>query len=262
MVDPKNPGAVDEIIHLGDFWDEDGIRKNKDKIIKCNREVGESFKRAYRYIKAAYLIYEDNIEMIKQSVNIPKINQESYQIINSIFKDIEISDKMGKDRKLFASAIAPKGLVNYLSTILDTDEIYCVSGKHGTGTEVFLEKIKNAALERGFDVESFYCALNPSKLEHLIIRELDISFTTSNEYHSANIKFSEYIDFDKYIEQFSLNELVLEENKQNFDFLLGLGIKNIAKAKSIHDDMEAYYIPNMDFEAVQLCLESTMAKIL
>jgi hypothetical protein len=29
-VDPKNPGAVDEIINLGDFWDEEGIRKNKD----------------------------------------------------------------------------------------------------------------------------------------------------------------------------------------------------------------------------------------
>jgi hypothetical protein len=262
VVDPKNPGAVDEIINLGDFWDEEGIRKNKDKIMKCNREVRENFKRAYRYIKAAYLIYEDSSEMIKESVNISKINKVSQEFININFKDIEVSDKVGKERKLFASAITPKGLINYLSTVLDTDKVYCVSGKTGTGTEIFLKKIKAAAIERGFDVESFYCALNPLKLEHLIIKDLNISFTTSNEYHFANVKFEECIDFDQYIDKFHINELVLEENKQNFDFLLGLAIKNIGKAKSIHDDIEAYYIPNMDFEAIELCIESTMAKIL
>lgn len=31
VVDPKNPGAVDEIINLGDFWDEEGIRKIRIK---------------------------------------------------------------------------------------------------------------------------------------------------------------------------------------------------------------------------------------
>lgn len=261
-MDPKNPGVVDEIIHLGDFWDEDGIRKNKDKIMKSSGKVKENFKRAYRYIKAAYLIYEDSSEMIKGSVNISQINKISQEYINTYFKDREVSDKTGRDRKLFASAVTPKGLVNYLPTVLDTDKIYCVIGAPGTGTEVFLEKIKSAAMERGFDTESFYCALNPYKLEHLIIRELGISFTTSNEYHFAGVEFEDCIDFDRYIDRSLINELVLEENKQNFDFLLGLGIKNIVRAKNIHDEIEAYYIPNMDFEAVKLCMESTMAKIL
>ena len=139
-MDPKNPGVVDEIIHLGDFWDEDGIRKNKDKIIKGNMEVKENFKRAYRYIKAAYLIYDDSSEMVRKYTDISKINKISQEFINIIFNDIEISDRVGRERKLFASAITPKGLVNYLSTVLDTDKIYCVSGKPGTGTEVFLEK--------------------------------------------------------------------------------------------------------------------------
>ena len=44
---------------------------------------------------------------------------------------------MGKE-KTFASAITPKGLINYLSTVLDTDKVYCVSGKLA-GTEIFLK---------------------------------------------------------------------------------------------------------------------------
>ncbi|TYQ13124.1 UNVERIFIED_CONTAM: hypothetical protein Cloal_4182 [Acetivibrio alkalicellulosi] len=262
MVDPKNPGAVDEIIHLGDFWDEDEIRINKDKIIKCNKDVGNNFKRAYKYIRAAYLIYEDSIEIIKNSTDSGKINQISNTVFESIFKNTSIAEKEGSDRRLFASAITPKGLINYLDTVLNTSKIYNVRGKSGTGTEKFLEKIKIGAIERGLNVESFYCALNPFKLEHLIIRDLDVSFTTSNEYHSVHVEAFEEIDFDECIDRYSLNELVLEENRQNFSFLLGVGIQTIAKAKSMHDDMEAYYIPNMDFEAVQLCFESTLARIL
>ena len=61
----KNPGAVDEIINLGDFWDEDGIRKNKEAILEANKEVGRTFRRAYRYLKSAYSIYQDNEEIVE-----------------------------------------------------------------------------------------------------------------------------------------------------------------------------------------------------
>ena len=53
----------------------------------------------------------------------------------------------------------------------------------------------------------------------------------------------------------------LKKTSRILVFCLGTGIKNIVRAKSIHDDIEAYYAPNMDFEAVKLCMESTMAKI-
>lgn len=39
LVDPKNPGAVDEILNLGDFWDEGGIREKRDEILAVNKEI-------------------------------------------------------------------------------------------------------------------------------------------------------------------------------------------------------------------------------
>ena len=44
VVDPRNPGAVDEIINLGDFWDEEGIKKNKDFILKCGKDIKKALK--------------------------------------------------------------------------------------------------------------------------------------------------------------------------------------------------------------------------
>lgn len=90
---------------------------------------------------------------------------------------------MGKQRRLFASAITPEGLVNHLSSLVKTEEVIVIEGNPGTGTERLLERVREAAVERGIYTESYYCALNPHKLEHLIIPELDVSLTTSNKIH-------------------------------------------------------------------------------
>ncbi|OPZ93996.1 MAG: hypothetical protein BWY74_00913 [Firmicutes bacterium ADurb.Bin419] len=264
VVDPKNPGAVDEIIHLGDFWDEDGIRKNREGILKDNREVGRTFRRAYRYIKAAYYFYEDSREIISWGIDNAKVNATTEKLINELFKDSGVASKEGKIRRLFASAITPDGYVNYLSTVLSTDKVYVFKGQAGTGTEKSLSRILDAAVESGNNVEAYYCALNPQKLEHLVINDLGVSFTTSNKYHEAEVDAFEVIDFDEYIDKEILKEYeeVLNLNKKEFDSVMSTAIGSIAKAKATHDKMEAYYIPNMDFDAIQRCYESTLARVL
>ena len=36
MTDPITPGAVDKIINLGEFWNEEGLQLNKEEIIDLN----------------------------------------------------------------------------------------------------------------------------------------------------------------------------------------------------------------------------------
>lgn len=263
VVDPKNPGAVDEIIHLGDFWDEAGIRKNKKEIIECNKEVGRTFARAYKYINAAYAIYKDNIEIVKLCIDKGKTNSEISKVINDLFKNDALAPNPGKDRKLFGSAITPNGLVNYLPTVLKTDTVYVLNGLPGTGTEDMLQRIKSSALERGYNVLSLYCALDPLKLEHLIIKGKNVSFTTSNKYHNVNTQNSNEINYNDLLDTNIMNKYndVMDFNNNKFEELLNQAIKTISSAKSLHDQMENYYIPNMDFDSIQLCRESITARI-
>ncbi|MDD4295517.1 MAG: ATPase, partial [Ruminiclostridium sp.] len=186
IVDPKNPGAVDEIINLGDFWNEDGFSKDKEKIILTNKEIKKTFARAYRYIQAAYSIYEDNVAIYNSAMDHGKANALIAKTISCIFGNTDISNSEGKKRHLFASAITPKGLVNYFPSLFTTKKVFVINGKPGTGTERLLERVRLSATERGFYTESYYCALNPDKLEHLIIPDLDTSLITSNKYHNAN----------------------------------------------------------------------------
>lgn len=263
-MDPKNPGVVDEIIHLGDFWNEAGMREHRQGVIKVNGEVGRIFARAYRYLKAAWQIYDDSTALYGMAVDEAKINMLAKDFIDELWDGVPLSAKVGRQRCLFASAITPDGLKNYLDDLLVTDNVYMLEGFPGAGTERLLEKVKAAAMERGFKIEAYYCALNPDKLEHLNISGMDIAFTTVNKYHSTDACALRKVDFTDMLDEnvVGVYKPELEYNQAEFDRLLNKAVDIIHGAKALHDEMETYYIPNMDFAAIQSRWEGTMERIL
>ncbi len=264
VVDPKNPGVVDEIIHLGDFWNEAGMREHRQEVLQVNSEVGRIFTRAYRYLKAAWQIYDDSAVLYGRAVDEAKINMLAKEYIDELLGGVPLSANIGRERRLFASAITPNGLKNYLDDLLITNNVYMLKGFPGAGTERLLEKLKAAAMERGFYVEAYYCALNPEKQEHLIIPGLETAFTTVNKYHSSDVCALRKEDFARMLDEKALGayKSEIEYNQTEFDKLLHKAIDIIHSAKALHDEMETYYIPNMDFDAVQGRLEETMKRIL
>lgn len=264
VVDPKNPGAVDEIIHLGDYWDDAGMSRNRDSIIKINREVGRLFTRAYDYLGAAARLEEDSALINGWALDEAQINILADELLEELYSCIPAASRVGKQRCLFASAITPDGLKNFLDDLLLTEKVIKLGGFPGAGTERLLERLKAAALEKGFYVEAYYCALHPDKLEHLIIPSLDTALTTINSYHGTDACISHEIDFCGMLDKNRLKGFAddLDYNKTEFGELLGKAVGILGKAKSLHDEMETYYIPNMDFEAVQRCWETTMERIL
>lgn len=263
-MDPKNPGVVDEIIHLGDFWNESGMVKHRQEVLKVNCEIGSIFARAYRYLKAAWQICDDSASMYGKAVDEAKINMLAKEIMDGLFEGIQLSPAVGRQRCLFASAITPDGLKNYLGDLLINNNVYLLEGFPGAGTERLLEKIKSAAQERGLAVEAYYCALNPDKLEHLIIPSLNTALSTVNKYHPSDVCDAGKIDFNSMLNEnrIEVYRKELEYDQVEFDTLLGKAIDIIHGAKALHDEMEIYYIPNMDFDAVQRKWDETMTRIL
>lgn len=264
MVDPKNPGAVDYILNFGEYWDEKGIRVHKEDIIKTNKEIGAIFARAYKYLKAAYAVYQDSMVINNLALNKGKLNIRTSELISEIFGSLEPVSEEGKLRSLFASAMTPKGLYNYLDNVLTAEVIYEIKGGIGSCEEKILEKIKVASLERGFYTEAYYCALNPYKLEHLLIPELNVAITTSNSYHSTSVEKYSSIDMKDFLNQDVLSAHIedLEQNTREFDNLLNIALNTISRAKALHDRLETYYIPNINFNAIDICFTETMEKIL
>lgn len=253
ITDPKTPGAVDTIINLGQFWNEEKIYKNKDNIISINKKISENYKRAYRYLKAAKAFYDDIEEINLKSYDEYERNVFVKEIYDTYFANYPVSPIKGSERKLFASAITPTGFASRLSTLFDGYNVKILKGY----TANVLERISFIAKERGFDTEKYYCVMEPdTKCEHLVIDELNLAFVSYNEFH--NYDNGEVIEFSK---KMSFKDEFVYDNKM-YKELLNKAIDTIKNSKIMHDELEEYYIPNMNFKKINALCDKTIKQIL
>lgn len=254
VVDPKYPGCIDEILHLNHYLNETKLRENRAEILKLNAQSSEFFQRAYKYLAAAESVYQDWETTIKKHVSSGYINQKAVELINRIYGNREISNTEGQIRHLFASAITPDGMVNHLESLIDPMPLKIVlHGLPGTGRSRLLYKVATAGVERGLDLEMFHCALNPDRVEHLVIPDLGVAITTSEEPHAyKRCKSDIWINLNSGFREEGLEQdaEILSTVQKYYWELLGVAISYIRQAKETHDAIESLYIPSMDFDAM------------
>lgn len=266
IVDPKHPGCVDEILNLGEYWQEQGISAHKNDIMTCTAEINMHYQRAYRMLRAAKLIYDDSAAVYTEALDTAKTNRAASELIRQIFTG-QTQTGAGKTRKLFASAITPDGPVHYLASSVWCAEKCCVLyGEPGTGKSTLLQKVIDMANAQGFNTEIFFCPLDPQKPEHVVIPELDTAITTSHEPHV-------YQGQTPPVTSLNMNDCLRPEiiekrqadllsNRQMFRELWEKTIAALKQSKLLHDQLETYYVPHMNFPGIRNLWEKTLTRLL
>mgnify|MGYP004732732415 FL=1 len=259
-VDPKIPGAVDEILNFGEFWNVDKIEKNREEIASCNADISECFQRAFRFLKSAEPIYMDVESKISKCIDFTKVSEITYEFIEKTFKDVEFSGKKSYVRHLFGSAITPVGYLDYSDSLFEgVKNIYYLKGDIGSGKTQFLKSLYTRAEQKGLDVEVYHFPLVVDKLQAVYIPELDIAVTTSQIF-----KEKEMIDLNTCIDEDKLSKYLndVKFDKDLVDYLMNNAISNLKRAKANHDIVEDYYVPAMDFDKVEVLKNQVIDRIL
>lgn len=251
-----------EIIHLGDYWNEEKMIGNKFNIMKDNKEVGRNFRRAYGYLAGAKGIYDNIKANMDEAIYPAKVNKIIGKLIIEIFGEIVFGNDIGKERHLFGSAITPEGIKDYLETVIDLNEkIFVLKGVYDSAQSDILKEIAKVGLNKGYDVELFHNHFIPEKVDHIVIKNISTAITASSKF---NKKDNKVIDIDS-----CLNRELLKTRKEEIKLdneklkeLINLAVSNIAIAKKVHDRMEEYYIPNMDFKGVDELRKNILNRIL
>ncbi|WP_371381562.1 PRK06851 family protein [Sporomusa aerivorans] len=264
IVDPKHPGCVDEILNLGEYWDEAALIKHKAAILYYTKEISRSFQRAYRMLTAAKAVYDDWEAANSEAMIFSRANEKIAAVITNVFSGVNTVG-YGKNRKLFASAITPAGPVNYIDSVSAGIPFrYILTGLPGTGKATLLAAVAAAAIAKGLDIETYYCPLDPQKIEHVIIPSLDTALLTSTPPH--NLSASEAaatIDMNECLDQTIIDKLtaVTDYDRTAFWEFFGKAGSYIKEAKKLHDELEKFYIPNINFSGVDELWENTLARI-
>ncbi|HOV79459.1 MAG TPA: PRK06851 family protein [Bacillota bacterium] len=268
VVDPKNPGAVDEIIHLGDHWNERGLRGKKKEILAINKEVGRLFKHAYAFLAGAKLFLDEVESYYAESgaFNVGAFDRLVLELIHEIFEGKPRISENPRARRLFATAITPDGPVSHLETVVGhLDRRYIVSGDDGTGKTTLVRRLMEAALSRGYSITAFHCALNPFQVDHLVIHDLSIAVVNNVEPHIYLPKESDTVIDTMTCVDPVVNAACLAEKgaaRGMYRQCMEQAVSFIRRAKHLHDEMEQYYVPFMDFAAIDARREKILQKVL
>ncbi len=272
IIDPKNPGAVDNIIDLSVCWDKEKIRHNRRKIVACNDEISELFQFAYRYLSCAaeqYVFMKDVLNKIILPENLQEYNRRIQLIIdgisvirraeNKVMKDSALGElpEIGTVKRFFAGAVTPMGIKTEISSIVrGIGKLIVLNVPVGFRSEVLLKPISERFVNAGFDVEEYYCPMDPEyKLEHIICEDADIAVISCNDYHNIENQHNSKKIYKLAIRTDNnsrgiYNELLKELQKDSSCNLLK-AVELLKTAKSYHDKLEEYYISGMDFEKIE-----------
>ncbi len=198
IYDPSHPGVLDEIINLGEFWDETVLIPHK-------KEVQEN---------------------------------------------------------LFASALTPKGILDFKDTLISKDmKVYSIKGQPGTGVKEMIERVAKAVEEMGLYTEQYHCPFEPDKLDMLIIPAARVVIMNSTQPDHSDPKSMEGISHVYKVEEIDLGICIkldvlamYEEERadaeKRYRDLLAKGISHIAKAKAAHGEKEKFYFQAMNYDKV------------
>lgn len=242
VVDPKYVGAVDVYVNLSEFWDGEEIGKNKCDIIRCSKQISNCFTTAYNYLAAAEKL---QLNMEKY----PDAEKERDAFLKIISKIPEKSGcGKGRVRKLFLDAITPVGCISFADTFSYENKI--ILNADFTSSAGVLEKLKNYFICGGYDIELFFSPIFPDKIiRHIVVPELKLCIMTSDMFVITSMSDGEVINLD------SDSGIECSNNFHKSHIfataMIQHAVASISKAKKLHDELEEYYIKNMDFGGVE-----------
>lgn len=248
VIEPQFPGVIDDYVNLGVAWDAKKLKKNKDTITLLTKQVSAAFRSAYDSFRDALEFHEKRKHRVSQTLNRDKVKALAEQFVETIFqgnKKIKTADIKHR----FHGANTPTGPFSFIDELTEPlEKRYFLQGRPGTGKSTLLKRLLLEAEVRGFDAEAYHCGFEPETLDLLIIRELGVAIFDNKEPHqlTPNRKNDEIIN----MEQTVLELNVYEEDDdvlRAYDEKMKEGIASLAKAKSLRDKLESYYIDAMDF---------------
>ena len=284
VVDPKNPGAVDEIVNLGDHWDEDELKKYRGEIVECSSHISEFFGYAYGYLKCAQqqqifmgnmldrLIPHDRIRELKNRL---KLNLDAVTVLKRAEGKAKRDDALGRYdycgrvKRFFAGAITPAGIKSNITSVANgAGRVIILDVPVGFRTDRLLRPVAERLADAGLDVEDYYCPMFPEeRLEHIVCPGADIAIVTSNDFHTVGAD-----DFDGRVSVIKaapdkdawhdeMPEDIFRDLRESSRALMIKAVEMLRKAKEQHDVLEGYYISGMDFSGTDALCEKLTDKI-
>ncbi len=256
--EPLYPGVEDELIDLGAFWDTHALQEKNEVIKDLIARKKALFSQLYRYLSAAGEMSTHIRYILLPHVQTEKLHKAAKRLISTLPKEAHPTSQLR-----FTEAISMDGAVAFDSLQQQSSLRYTIRDRYDCG-DLFLEELRTLAKEHSVSTVCAPSALLPNRLRTLLLGGVlcvGIATPLTRQYDSASQK---EINMDRFLcldalRQYRQRLRFLYKCKQAF---LEQAQQTFAQIKQVHFQLEAQYIPCMDFTAKEAFSATLIPKIL
>lgn len=246
VYDPVTPGARDTLISLGDFLDEPKLRRSAADIIRIQQDISARFARCYCYLKAAAAI---RTAMCPGAVEPAKLKQ----LADEWTALLPLRGGIGSKRQLFAAAYTPKGMEELWDS-LNAERRFLVECPMGLHLTPLMERLSQAAMDRGLDCVELLDPLEPSQISGLLIPEHGFLFAQADKERDA-------LPAERLFDLAPVREAEQSFDRNALELMTQRATEQLTADKTLHDELERPYSASMDFLRWQALLDRVLGEL-
>ncbi|MGM9625571.1 MAG: hypothetical protein ACI3XM_07665 [Eubacteriales bacterium] len=245
-VDPVYPGAVEEILNMGMFFDSHALRNDKETIRSLHAENAACHARAARYLRAAGEVVRLHHTLAKNAFLSEKAKSAAQRMVRSAPRE---KPESIRTETRFVSANGTGGCVHLSTAERNAGRCVMVDGKKKLACFV-CGALVSAAEEHGISYIRYADPLRPDETEGIYIPGNDTVYMTDR--YGAVRDDAEHINTARFFDAEKLSRI---REKLRFAVkcetaLMEGAYEALAEAGSVHDKLESCYIAAMDFRAL------------
>ena len=247
--DAKVPGAIDEIINLGDYWNEEKLKSQKKEILKLNENKAYRYSQAYAYLEIAGCF----ANKIKRTVDAAYKNND-LNVVKDILFDIKHKNKGRKEQIKLISSFSKNGYTR-LNTKNTFPKGISVNGEYGSEYS-FMDSVLNEVKDLSTEYTRFPSPFSDKLTEAIYLPDSDTLITVGGDYENT-VNTSDFIDYS-----------ILNYNKEQLNYYanqregaLSRAKQEFSLASEAHFALEKIYSPCMNFDKIILLTDNLISDI-
>lgn len=240
------PGAVDELVNLGEAWDSSKLASHRGEIEYLNKKKSASYKSAYCELSFSFIYWTKYKAEIETLTDKAILNKEARRIL-SRFDGLN----GGKSDIKLLSSFSKKGYTT-LPYRDNFKNVFYIDGEY-CSKYLILNEIKNELLRSGVKFTVIPSPLDANITEGVILGDDTLLTTDKGD--------NKLFDAASLINISDAAKAQLSYFSENIKKHLDTAKTHLSQASDYHFSLEAIYTPCMDFSKLDLITENLISKI-
>lgn len=250
VCEPALPGAREEIINLGEYWDGEILRRQKNEIEALGERKGAEYKSAYTYLRSVGNLRAVTEGLLKDVVLQEKVRSAAEKLVK------EYPPGKLSSVPAITDSVSMHGRTRLDSFEQNARSLCVVSDFYGVG-RIFLGAVLNALLGKGVRARISYDPVCPNEIDGIYIEGYDVAFLIVHSREDLDffeakygkkinniVNSKRFVDTERFKNVRSELRYTLKLSQSSLDGAL----HSLSKARIYHFLLEDIYCRAMNFQ--------------